>query len=665
MGCIFLIRSGNLIKLRKKRKIIQLVVVVLIVLTVVAIGEWFTFRTAKKAFSELLFQDALNSASVLIVSCRTVYEFQVLREIERESMLIYASNNIPEKVGRDDLEVITELGHLPLAILLDNDGEIIGKSGAIPPDIYPWLSNIEYYLPGIFKGTIDREIFGIDRELPLTEGPKVLAQRVSNGIVVLFAPEPTVKEREELTVGKLIGRLGENPRVRYLALQDENGFIFATKSVRVLSSISADPFLGSVLKKGEPAWRYIDFSDEKVFELAIKFPQMGIYQGVLRVGLSTKQQDALLFGYFIQLAIILFLALAVSIVAIAYFFATRQLAKEKSLSDAILSGMNAGCVAVDSEGLLTLINPGAQRIFSLQKGRGIGEKYENVFAGDSLRLRETLLNKSGSVFRVDIEKGNEKRTLDVSTGVLPDGGAFAVAEDITDLIELRSAIASVEHLKALGELTAGVAHEIRNPLNAIGIAVQRLSSEFEPESEKVFYHELLDGLKKEIKRLDNIVREFIGLSAPMAPNLVKQPLLPLIEEVVSSVRMRADALGIELETDIDDPGVVPFDEEQLKKALMNLAKNAIEATPKNGKIIIKSKDEGESVLISIWDNGPPIPEKVRGKIGKPFVSSGKEGGTGIGLFVVFRVIREHDGRIDFKSDETGTEFIVSLPRERK
>lgn len=634
----------------------------MLVISAVIVGEWYALKGVKRVFEQLLFRDAMNSASVMLVACRMVYDFQVLREIEREQLLIEATQKIPhDEIDHEALEKIREAGKLPLVVLTDEQGNIMDKSGAIMADTYSWMEDLPDKLPGVYSGKDTAEIYGIDRDFPLTEEPKVMAIRVENGVLVLFAPEPTIREREELTVGNLIGHLGENPNVRYITLQDKNGFIFATKSVTEMSSLSADSFLIEVQRTGATRHRYIDFHGERVYELAVKFPKMGLYKGVLRIGLSTADYQRLYTGYGIQLAIILLLVLAVAIVAVILLFTSRRLSAEKGLSDAILSEMNALCIAVDREGIISLVNPVAARVFGVKKSDAIGRLVEDVFPGDPLRLSDTLQSGVGSMFPAECQIGDMVYHLDVSTGILPDGGAFAIAEDITDILQLRKEAAGAEHLRALGELAAGVAHEIRNPLNAIGIASQRLSSEFEPREDEEGYLELLRNVRQEIGRLDKVVREFIGLSAPMSPDLKRQPLQPILDEIAEAAKLRASGKCIEFVTDMDDVGLVAFDEEQLKKALLNLIKNAVEATPKNGKISLSAKCVEEEIRIEIWDNGPPIPPEIREKLGKPFVSAGKEGGTGIGLFVAFRVARDHGGRIEVESDDSGTSFTLVLP----
>ncbi|HDR91491.1 MAG TPA: HAMP domain-containing histidine kinase, partial [candidate division Zixibacteria bacterium] len=201
----------------------------------------------------------------------------------------------------------------------------------------------------------------------------------------------------------------------------------------------------------------------------------------------------------------------------------------------------------------------------------------------------------------------------------------------------------------------------RNPLNAIGIAAQMLSSDFSPKEDDEGYREILRNVRVEITRLDKVVREFIGLSAPMAPDLKRRPLAPILEEIAEAGKLRANGKHIEFNIALKDVGTAAIDEEQLKKALLNLIKNAVEATPEYGEICFSANREGERILIEVWDDGPPIPSEIREKLGKPFVSSGKEGGTGIGLFLAFRVARDHGGKIEVKSDEAGTSFKLILP----
>ncbi len=647
--------------MKGRKRIARLLAAAFVILLAVAAMEWYALGAARKAFDELMFQSALDAASVMVEACRTVYGFQVMREFDRESRLIYAAESVPDSIGPDEIEAIARAAQLPLVILTDMDGDILYRSSPPTADMYPWINNLKKNIPTVYGDSSESELFGIDRELPLEEGPKGLALRVKNGVLILFAPEPTIREREDLTLGRMIGRLGENPSVRYLALQDESGFIFATKSVERMSSLSADSFLVDVRESGEPNYRYVDFSGERVFEIAIVFPTMGRYRGVLRIGLSTKEYDHLLSGYSVQLGIILILVLIVAVGGVALILTARSLAVQKGLSDAILSEMNAACIAVDGDGSITLLNPLASRLFGLSERDVRGRGYSTVFPDDPLCLSEPMSGGSGHNVRIEIETSDGPRTLDVSSCRLPDGGAFAVAEDITDIVELKKEVVGAEHLRALGELAAGVAHEIRNPLNSIGIAAQRLAVEFEPTEDRAGYLELLRGLRSEIARLDNVVREFIGLSAPMAPKLVRRPLRPLLDEVVAAARLRVGGSGVEFRAILEEVGEAEFDEEQLKKALLNLLKNAVEATPSGGNIELRSSREGDSIKISVWDDGPPVPQKVMEALGKPFVSVGKERGSGIGLFVAFRIARDHGGRIEVETGADGTSFSLILP----
>jgi len=639
----------------------RLILILLAILLVVIAVEWYALRAARRAFSELKFRSGLSAAEVMIEACRTVYGFQVLREFERESRLVSALAFVPDTIrtGRD-VERIERSAQVPLVVFTDFEGNIVHRS-ASGGEFYSWLVDIRANLPDIYDNFAQTQLFGIDLELPLEGGPKGIAVRVENGVVILFAPEPTLHEREELTVGRMIGRLGENPEVRYLALQDETGFIFATKSVQRMSSLSADDFLLDVHETGAPNYRYAEFSGERVFEMALSFPQMGRYRGVLRIGLSTADYDRLFRGYVLQIGVILLLVIFAVVGALMVSYRARRLSAQVRLSDAVVSEMNAACVAVNSSGNISLLNPMSAMLFGISQKEAIGRSYSSVFPSDELGLERVIATGQGMSARIEVETKKGARILDVSAGKLSDGGAFAVAEDVTDIIELKREAASLEHLRALGELAAGVAHEIRNPLNAIGIVAQRLSGEFRPTEGEEEYSDMLKNLRAEISRLDNIVREFIGLSAPMAPELSFAPLEPLIREIERAGRLRAEGSGIEFESQIEFEGKAEFDENQLKKALFNLLKNAVEATPSGGKIVFSVREQNGEIHISVWDSGAPVPDKIMKKLGKPFVSAGKEGGTGIGLFVAFRIAKDHRGRIDVETTEEGTSFTLVLP----
>ena len=179
--------------MRKLWRVIRIILIIALIVGAVLVGEWYALQGVDDAFDQLLFRDAMNSASVMLVACRMVYDFQVLREIEREQLLIEAAQKIPSgEIDREDMENIREAGKLPLVVLTDDQASIIEKSGAVMADVYTWMEDLQNIFSGIFSGEDDIAIYGIDREFPLTEETKVLAVRVENGILFLFAPQPTI-----------------------------------------------------------------------------------------------------------------------------------------------------------------------------------------------------------------------------------------------------------------------------------------------------------------------------------------------------------------------------------------------------------------------------------------------------------------------------------------
>jgi signal transduction histidine kinase len=308
----------------------------------------------------------------------------------------------------------------------------------------------------------------------------------------------------------------------------------------------------------------------------------------------------------------------------------------------------------------------------------------------------TLDDKQAALVRLDlgteghvgVARQAQRGILLYSLGLLVVGigGLMAIfwiqARHAEERRALEAAIAWEQRLAAVGNLAAGVAHEIRNPLNAISIGLQRLRREFappEPEArdEYVGFTEIMQA---EVGRLNAIVDRFLTLARPSRLTLTEEPLAPVLEELLTLLVPQASAQNIRVMTDLSLKGAqVRMNRQQLSHAFMNLLLNAIQAMPSGGALAlnaamlpadpvgaIRGREEGPTLprpvaRIAISDSGPGISPEHLDRIFEPYFTT-KEGGTGLGLALAYRIIREHDGRIDVESRVgTGATFIVVLP----
>ena len=217
-----------------------------------------------------------------------------------------------------------------------------------------------------------------------------------------------------------------------------------------------------------------------------------------------------------------------------------------------------------------------------------------------------------------------------------------------------------ERLSAMGKLAAGVAHEIRNPLNAIGMLVQRLEKEFEPSEDEEEYRGMIRTVRSEVQRVNKIVHQFLTFARP--PKLHLMPTAPdaIVREVLATVAAEVDAKEVELLPSLDAGRPIPLDGEQMKQVLLNLVFNALDAVSSGGHVEIHTKQDEAKSVIEVRDTGVGILMENLDRIFDPYFTT-KDKGTGLGLAIAHRIVTEHGGRIEVESGEgVGTTFRVEL-----
>jgi signal transduction histidine kinase len=227
---------------------------------------------------------------------------------------------------------------------------------------------------------------------------------------------------------------------------------------------------------------------------------------------------------------------------------------------------------------------------------------------------------------------------------------------------LEHRLARQERLAALGDLAAGVAHEVRNPLNAIGMGIQRLAWEFSPVEDHEEYRSLCQIIRGEVARLNTIVQDFLTLARPPTLQHESVAVETLLQEVASL--MEAEAKVRSLVLTVQASAALPplrLDRQQMKQALINVVLNALQATPPGGTVQVTAAAEGNGVRITIIDSGSGIAADMLDRIFDPYFTT-KPDGTGLGLPIALRIIQGHGGTLDVSSvPGQGTTVEVRLP----
>jgi signal transduction histidine kinase len=314
---------------------------------------------------------------------------------------------------------------------------------------------------------------------------------------------------------------------------------------------------------------------------------------------------------------------------------------------------------------------------ALRAGRasreGGAEVYEVVkpFALENKQVGLVRLGL-GTAGLAELAGQTRRSILFYSLGLLVVGvlGAAAIfwiqARGLVERRALEAAVAQEQRLAAVGNLAAGVAHEIRNPLNAISVGLQRLRREFAPAGTeaRTEYERFLEILRGEVGRLNAIVSQFLSLARPARLTLTEAPLAPVLQDLATLLESQASAQHVRIVQQLDLAGAtVRMDKPQLTQAFMNLMLNALQAMPGGGAVTIQASlaSAGPTARVTVSDTGPGVPAKHLDRIFEPYFTT-KEGGTGLGLALARKIVEEHQGTIRAEnSPGGGAIFLVTLP----
>ncbi|MCL2043286.1 MAG: ATP-binding protein [Treponema sp.] len=342
--------------------------------------------------------------------------------------------------------------------------------------------------------------------------------------------------------------------------------------------------------------------------------------------------------------------------------------------ETVLDSLPSGILVCDEKHSLIKANQSALRLLSLSHKEGIllweiiSDDDLAGFFKKSLQSGDQVLEHEMYVRSQRISDAGANRLLSISVHPLVEKrhitGSLVRIEDITEKRGREARLRRAENLASLTTLAAGVAHEIKNPLGAISIHLQLLQKAIGIKDGN--NHKYFTVLHEEVDRLNRIVVDFLFAVRPMTLELREGNLNSLITELADFFRAELEQSDIRLWVELDEklPPVL-IDERYMKQALLNLIKNAQAAMPNGGLLTIATIALDSEIRISVCDTGIGImPENLK-KIFEPYYTT-KDNGTGLGLTLVYKIIREHQGDVSVDSREgEGTDFEISLPVYQK
>jgi len=355
----------------------------------------------------------------------------------------------------------------------------------------------------------------------------------------------------------------------------------------------------------------------------------------------------------------------------------KQLA-ETELYETVLDSLRDGIILIDASHRLVYANSVSRMLIPLRRARAReDERIDDLITDPDVvnYLREcwTLGEEHTASNEFHFQRGDTTRTVTITLSSFKSSGEgtknggevyeLMLISDVTERKRAESRLRRSESLASMTTMAAGVAHEIKNPLASIGIHLQLLRKAFERKGQLSLddASRYVDVIDEEINRLNGIVVDFLFAVRPMDVHLRLQNINRLLEELCDFVSPEYESHGMSVVRDLGSLPKVQLDENLMKQALLNILNNALAAMKSGGILTVSTRLDGNHVLIKISDTGHGIPEDTLSKIFEPYFTT-KATGTGLGLTVVYKVIKEHGGDISVSSQvDVGTCFTISLP----
>jgi PAS domain S-box-containing protein len=336
--------------------------------------------------------------------------------------------------------------------------------------------------------------------------------------------------------------------------------------------------------------------------------------------------------------------------------------------NSVMAGLEDGLLLFTRDARAVMISPAAEKFLGEPAGHFLGRRVTEIFPPghalhEALRIESDQLSEVAA--ETELETSNGRRRVSVSVQeIQEDGermGALVTLRDLDSLESINTQLQVSERLAALGRITAGVAHEVKNPLNSMRLWLENLKESLPPEKDGAS-QQAVQVLDKEIDRLDMVVKRFLDFTRPMDVRLEATQLSELLKEVLELARPQLQKSNIQMAQllPIDVPPVY-VDRALLKQAVLNLVLNAADAMPNGGQLRLVLSRRSEMAEITVGDTGRGIPLENRQKIFQLFFTT-RPGGSGIGLASTFRIVQLHNGSINFTSEVgRGTTFRIELP----
>jgi signal transduction histidine kinase len=335
--------------------------------------------------------------------------------------------------------------------------------------------------------------------------------------------------------------------------------------------------------------------------------------------------------------------------------------------DQVLGNLQDGILLFTGDGRAVLVSEAAHRFLHIESKNILGQQAREIFDSSTVlgRILRSAFDTGETLVQEEVLTETGRR-IQASVDFIYDDltrlglGALVTLHDLESVEEIESELELSRRMAAIGRLTAGVGHEVKNPINAIVVHLELLKNKVGHENAPASRH--LEVIDAEIHRLDRVVQTLVDFSRPVELQLHEQDLRTVIGDVLALATEELSTRNVTLESQLpSNPLIANVDADLLKQAALNVIENGAQAMPNGGRLRVVLEEDRKTAVLRIADEGSGIPDDIREKIFDLYFTT-KAGGSGIGLAMTYRILQLHHGSIDVQSKaDRGTEFSLRIP----
>lgn len=671
-------------KLKFKLRPAVVVSITAIIGIVMIASAYIELQESKKEIFQLLFEHSSSLLETIVQSSKNALnsgseiETLLTEKLLDNARLIKQLDNL-NLLTNEKLRELASTNNLFRINIFNKSGNRVMTSRVPEPDHPHGEFNVNRFdeLEPILSGRQSEVIIGIkNAEYTDEQRFAVAVKRTEGGAIVInLDAKEFLDFRKKIGIGKIVRDISDNHGIEFIVLQDSLGILAASADVDSISSVKEDMFIAHSLNSDSVRTRVIEYNKKNIYEVTKRLIIDSETIGIFRLGISMEDIERVEQRMMRRLVIISLILMAISVIVLSIIFTSQTLKavstefdKFKTTASSVLENMGDAVVVIDSNDKITLFNKSAEKLFDKFSSKVIGTEISNLFGENYSLIKNNIISSSDSpiYFEQILTISSESKylsfsiTKNKSTRGSPDNFTLVI-KDLTTIRKLEEQAKRNEKLSAMGELASGVAHEIRNPINAIGMIAQRLNKEFSPASDAAEYHKINQLLKSEVDRINKIITQFLNYARPVEIRKSKIDAKIFIGDLFSLFQNQAKVKNINFISGTIDSFIFNIDAELMKQALINILQNAFEATEQNGTVKVESYKESTNAIITISDTGKGISEKNLKKIFDLYFTTKKDG-NGLGLSITQKIISQHSGSIELSSKENiGTTFKIILP----